>query len=247
MTPPAQTALSIRQVTRRFGSIAANNRISIDIAPGDVVGLLGPNGAGKSTLIRICAGWLRADSGEVFIHGIRQSMRDLRPRRQLGVVSADAPLCPELTVNECLAWHAVLQGLSCRASREACSAALEQFKLFADARRPAGHLSLGLRQRLRLACASVRQPALLLLDEPTASLDPEMRRGIWDILRSLAAKGTAILMCTHDLQEAAHLCATVHLLLGGAIVCSMQPGKMNGAANRLEQEYLRAIQNEKAA
>ncbi len=236
--------LDIQGVSRRFGPVQANAGLTLSVPVGATVGLLGPNGAGKSTLIRICAGWLRADAGEVWIDGLRQSVGTRATRSRLGAVSLDAPLYPELTVRETLRLQAGLQGLSRAAGRVAMERALAAFQLEPQADRRVGRLSLGLTQRVRLAAATLHGPRLLLLDEPSAILDPEMRHGMWDILRRVQAQGTAILLSTHDLREAALLCGTVHLIVGGCLRRTMIPGAADDAGRRLEAEYLRAVHGE---
>ncbi len=237
-------ALLIREVTKRFGRHPANDRVSLAVEAGQLVGLLGPNGAGKTTLIRICAGWLAPDAGVVELAGARQSLTSRAARRGLGVVSDDAPLYGELTVDETLAYWATLHGLDRAAARRAGAEARGLYLLDEFRRQRVGRLSSGQRQRVRIACALLANPAVLLLDEPTAGLDPATRRHTWELLRQAAARGVAVLMSTHNLEEAAHLCCAVHLLRGGRIVSRRDLAADPATAAGLEQEYLAALADE---
>ena len=250
--PAAQDAgasfpLSIRGAGKRYGHLWALRGVSLDIPSGSIVGLLGPNGAGKTTVIRICAGWLEPDEGEAFINGVRQSPSELATRRCMGIVSHDAPLYDEFSVIETLRLHATLQGMSARTSAEAVSRAIDEFRLGEFSKRRVGVLSTGMRQRAALACALLHDPAVLLLDEPTVGLDPDVRRHIWECLAAAAARGVAILLTTHYFEEAVQLCGRVHLLVGGAVARSLTPGTNDAALRELEAEYFSQVRQEELA
>jgi ABC-type multidrug transport system ATPase subunit/ABC-type multidrug transport system permease subunit len=230
--------LSIRQAAKHYGALKAVRDLSLDVPAGAIVGLLGPNGAGKTTLIRMCAGWLDADAGGVFVCGVRQDTDAAQPRRQLGIVSRDAPLLDELSVTETLRLHATLHGMPGPAAAAACAQALEEYRLQDFARRRIGVLSTGMRQRVAIACALLHRPAVLLLDEPTVGLDPDVRRHIWACLQDAARRGVAMLLATHYFDEAATLCQTVHVLRNGAITLSLAPGANPDTARQLERAYL---------
>jgi len=240
--PPAP--LSIRKVSKHYGALWANRHVSFDVGAGKIIGLLGPNGAGKTTLIRVCAGWLTPDEGEVVVAGHRQSLTAIAARTRLGVVSHDAPLYEELTVAETLFLRATLCGVNAAARTSVCRAAIDEYRLAAFARRRIGVLSTGMLQRVAIACAMVHGPTVLLLDEPTVGLDPEVRRHIWECLVRLKERGVALLLSTHYLEEAAHLCDEVHLMIRGALAISMQPSAMDGSAERLERAYFHAVAQE---
>ncbi|GEM_PF-254290 len=240
--PAGMTApLCIDRVEKHYGAIKAVRALSLAVPAGAIVGLLGPNGAGKTTLIRMCAGWLDADAGGVFVGGVRQDTGALAPRRLLGVVSRDAPLLDELSVTETLRLHALLHGMHGAHAAAACAQALEEYRLQAFARRRIGVLSTGMRQRVAIACALLHRPAVLLLDEPTLGLDPDVRRHIWDCLQAAARRGVAMLLATHYFDEAATLCQTVHVLRDGAITLSLAPGANPDTARQLERAYLDAL------
>jgi len=233
--------LDIRQISKRFGPVWAIRDLSLQVMAGQMVGLLGPNGAGKSTLIRLCAGWLHADGGEIWIGSDRQGVSARNARRQLGVVSADAPVYDELTVEETLYFMCALYGLARPLAHATVKSVMSDLRMQDFHRQRVGRLSVGMRQRVRLACAILHEPALLLLDEPTANLDLEVRQLIWEQLRRLQSRGTAILMCTHNLQEAAGLCTSIHLLAKGVLGPALLPGPDGFAAPGLEQHYLSAL------
>jgi len=236
--------LSIQHVAKHYGAITAVRDLSLAVPAGAIVGLLGPNGAGKTTLIRMCAGWLDADAGGVLVNGVRQDTDAAGPRRQLGIVSRDAPMIDELTVVETLRLHAMLHGLPGPATAAACTQALEEYRLQDFAKRRIGVLSTGMRQRVAIACALLHRPAVLLLDEPTVGLDPDVRQHIWACLQDAARRGVAMLLATHYFDEAATLCQTVHVLRNGAITLSLAPGANPDTARQLERAYLDALRAE---
>ncbi|MET0555726.1 MAG: ABC transporter ATP-binding protein [Vicinamibacteria bacterium] len=190
--------------------------VSLSLAPGRIVGLLGPNGAGKSTLVRAICGRVRLDAGSV-----RLDERDPRvspaARRVLGLVPQEIALYPELTARENLEVLGRLAGLDRRAARTAAARALGWCGLEARAGDRASRLSGGLQRRLNLAAGVLHEPRVLLLDEPTVGIDPPAREAIHDLLRDLRARGTALLLATHDLDQAAELCDEVALLVDGRI------------------------------
>ncbi|NLF38274.1 ABC transporter ATP-binding protein [bacterium] len=251
MTAPATQSdgaplpLRVRGVGKRYGPLWALRGVSLDLPPGSIVGLLGPNGAGKTTLIRICAGWLEPDEGDAQINGIRQSPSELATRRCMGIVSRDAPLYDEFSVIETLRLHAVLQGMTARAATDAVSRVIDEYRLDEFSRRRVGVLSTGMRQRTAIACALLHDPAVLLLDEPTVGLDPDVRRHIWECLATAAARGVAILLTTHYFDEAVQLCQHVHLLVAGAIARSLAPGTDGAASRALEEEYFTQVKQER--
>jgi ABC-2 type transport system ATP-binding protein len=238
--------LRIENVTKSYGRLRAVDDVTLDVPSSAIVGLLGPNGAGKTTLIRCCAGWLRPEAGQVTINGEIQSATNLRAREHLGVVSRDAPLAPELTVTETLRLRATLYGLSRAQSRERCAAAIDEYCLDEFARQRIGTLSTGMLQRTSIACAMLHEPSLLLLDEPTVGLDPEVRHHIWECLRTLATRGVAMLFTTHYLEEAAQLCTRIHVMCHGRITLSRRNDDRLATASELEQEYLRVVEEHAA-
>jgi len=237
--------LSIQNISKSFGDFWANKNVSFDVPSGEVIGLLGPNGAGKTTLIRICAGWLKPDSGVVKINGQKQAVSNLKTRVHLGIVSRDASLHGELTVRETLYLYGSLYGLKNQEIRLAIEEAISNYCLEKFIEKKIDSLSTGMLQRVSIARAMLHKPSLLLLDEPTVGLDPEVRKHIWDCLKELKEKGVAMLFTTHYLEEAANLCNTIHLMVDAKISLSISSEKINDSPDFLQSEYMRVVENKK--
>jgi ABC-2 type transport system ATP-binding protein len=172
---------------------------------------MGPNGSGKSTLLRVLCGLLRADSGSAFVaqHDLRGAARDVR--RCIGYVSQSFSLYEDLSVLENLRFFAGARGLRGSSGRERVAAVLDALSLNEWTGVISGNLSRGWQQRLALACAMLHRPEVLLLDEPTAGLDPEARDAIWNLLSDLANQGVTVLLTTHYTEEARRCSAVAHL------------------------------------
>jgi ABC-2 type transport system ATP-binding protein len=188
--------------------------IDLELQPGERLGLLGVNGAGKSTLMQVLAGVLAPTRGEVFVLGRPLHLAPPLLRRHIGFLPQRVPAYPELTVAENLDWAGRLRGLRHQALRTAIDDALEQVQLGSVAARLAGSLSTGMAQRLGLAQAVLHRPDILILDEPTAGLDPLQTQQIRQLLQQLSAKRSLILS-THLLDDVQLLCSSVILLDSG--------------------------------
>lgn len=191
--------------------------LNLRLEAGQVLGLLGVNGAGKSTTLAMIAGALRPDSGVIRLQGYDFSEHPELARPALGWLPETAPLWPELTIREHLNAHGRLRGFSGARLDEARDTVLERLELKDLARRLAGVLSQGQRQRLGLACALLHRPALLVLDEPANALDPVQIVALRALLRELAADGTAIILSTHQLPEVTAVCDRVAILHEGVL------------------------------
>lgn len=242
LAPSSAPAIQLRDVSRIYGSHPAISEVSLTIDEARITGLLGPNGAGKTTLLRMIAGLIDPSSGSVLIDGMRQSIHNRALRKTVGLVSLDCPFYDELTVREVLTLQAVLMGLPKEIRRARLAAAEDHDAISGLLDRRMGELSTGMTQRVRIARAMLHQPRVLLLDEPTSGLDPEVRRSIWQILRELAERGVCILMTTHNLQEAADLCATIHVLHRGHLVQSHEPGSEGMPTEQLERTYFSIVE-----
>jgi ABC-2 type transport system ATP-binding protein len=189
-------------VTRRFGKLTAVDRIDLRVERGEIFGCLGPNGSGKSTLMRMILGLLAPSEGEVRVLGCRipDDAERLRPR--VGYMTQRFSLYEDLSVTENLDFAAEIFGLARKQRRLRVAAMLGESGLDRYAATRAGALSGGWKQRLALAAATVHSPELLVLDEPTAGVDPQSRRLFWERLFGLAAAGTTILVSTHYMDEA---------------------------------------------
>ncbi len=194
------TAIAAHELTRRFGTFTAVNRISFAVEPGEVFGFLGANGAGKTTAMRMLTGLLAPTSGEARVAGFDVYSEAESIRRNIGYMSQRFSLYEDLTIEENLLFIARVYGMDDRARR--VSDALAKLGLESRRKQAAGSLSGGWKQRLALACATAHEPPMLFLDEPTAGVDPASRRRFWAIIHDLAARGTTILVTTHYMDEA---------------------------------------------
>ena len=203
--------ISAQRLTRRFGSRAVVADVSFDVAKSEIVALLGPNGAGKTTTMRMLAGLIAPTSGGVVIDGValtRATAPGLRAR--IGFLTESPGLWDRLTVRENLRTYAALYGLA--HPGRAIDRAIEVLQLSAQASVRAEELSKGMRQKVALARALLHEPSVLLLDEPTSGLDPEITRGVRRLLDERRAAGCAILVSTHNLDEAERLADRVAVL-----------------------------------
>lgn len=205
--------ISAQRVTRRFGSRAVVDEVSFDVSKSEIVALLGPNGAGKTTTMRMLAGLIAPTSGAIVIDGValtRATSAALRAR--IGFLTESPGLWDRLTVRENLGTYAALYGLA--QPDRAIDRAIEVFQLSGQASTRAAELSKGMRQKVALARALLHEPVILLLDEPTSGLDPEITRGVRRLLEERRSAGCAILVSTHNLDEAERLADRVAVLHG---------------------------------
>ena len=212
-----EPVLQLDHLSRRRAGRPAVQDLSLTLSSGQVLGLLGVNGAGKSTTLSMIAGALRPDRGGIKLNGIDFLERPELARRLIGWLPERAPLWPELTVSEHLDAHGQLRGLRGGALKQARTAIIERLELQSLARRLAGVLSQGQRQRLGLACALLHRPALLVLDEPANALDPVQVATLRTLIREQAAAGTAVILSTHLLVEVTAVCDRVAILHEGTL------------------------------
>ncbi len=207
--------LQLTDLRKSFGSVRAVDGLSLSIHTGEVFGLLGPNGAGKSTTISMAMGLMRPDSGTVELEG-RGSPLDPKVRRKLGLAPQAIALYEGLSANENLLFFARLYGLP-DAKRRAAEV-LELVGLSQRARDRVGGYSGGMQRRLNLAVALLHNPPLLMLDEPTAGVDPQSRNSILELVRTLAKNGCTIVYTTHYMEEAQKLCDRVGVIDNGKLL-----------------------------
>jgi len=207
--------LSLRAIRKQFGPIAAVDGLWLDVPAGEVFGLLGPNGAGKSTTIAMATGLLTPDSGAVDILGLG-APTDPKVRAHLGLAPQEITLYGELTARENLMFFAHLYGV--RDARRRVDALLAQVELDGRANDRISTFSGGMKRRLNLAAALVHDPAVVLLDEPTAGVDPQSRARILELVRGLAREGKAVVYTTHYMEEAARVCDRVGIVDHGKML-----------------------------
>jgi lipooligosaccharide transport system ATP-binding protein len=219
-------AIRIRGAVKRYGSITAVDGLDLDVPEGTCVGLLGPNGAGKSTTMRLLTAQSIADEGEIEVLGFTLPGESKQARAQLGVTPQLDNLDVTLTVEQNLLVFAHLYRIG-RAERQAAiDRALEMAKLVERRASRVDELSGGMRRRLLIARALVHRPRLVLLDEPTVGLDPQVRQELWALIDLLRSDGTTILMSTHYIEEAARLADTVLIMSHGKAVAAGSPADL---------------------
>jgi ABC-2 type transport system ATP-binding protein len=228
-------AVEVRELRKRFGAVEALAGISLSVRTGEIYGLLGPNGAGKTTLIRAIVGLVRADGGEVRVLGA--TMPDRATLEKIGYMTQAAALYADLTAEENARFFAAVQGTG---DRRGVEAALRFVELWDRRRSITATLSGGMRTRLSLACALVHRPDLLLLDEPTVGVDPQLRVQLWDGLRRMAADGTTIIVSSHVMDEAERT-DRLGLVQGGRLLAEGTVAELLalGGSDRLEDAFLR--------
>lgn len=234
----AEPASRARGVGHRFGRTTALAGVDLDLRHGVITALVGANGSGKTTLLRILAGILAPSAGEVEVLGVAQpAQKGRRTRRALcrrtSYVSQDPALDPEMTGGETLALTATLYGLPRRRRRERVAELAERFGVDTHLGRRVAAWSGGLKRRLHLALGLIHDPELVLLDEPTAGLDPPGRDLLWADLEARARRGSAVAVVTHDLEAAERRAGRVAILDGGRLVAAGTPEEVrtvDGAA-----------------
>ena len=210
------SAVSIRQVTKHFGHLRALDKVSLESGEGEFFGLLGPNGAGKTTLISALAGLSKPDSGKLSImgHDVQDDYQQARLR--LGVVPQELVFDPFFTVRETLRFQSGYFGLS---NNEGwIDEILENLDLMPKANTNMRRLSGGMKRRVLVAQALIHKPPVIVLDEPTAGVDVELRQGLWEFIKRLNRDGHTVILTTHYLEEAQALCNRVAMLKQGRVV-----------------------------
>ncbi|MCD6014788.1 MAG: transporter related protein [Solirubrobacterales bacterium] len=236
------TALSIRRLEKRYDDgTRALESLDLEVPAGTFFGLLGPNGAGKTTLISAVCNLIRVTGGEISVFG--HDVASLQARRMIGVAEQDPNLDRFLTVREALVYHGGYFGLGRRRALERAEEMIDVFDLGAKADVRAPKLSGGQRRRLLLARALLHEPRLVILDEPTAGVDIELRRELWRYIRRLHEEGTTILLTTHYLEEAETLCEDVALIARGEIVARSAPEELKRrfGVDSLEAVYMETV------
>ena len=221
-----ELAIRLRRVVKRYGPITAVDGLDLDVPYGTCVGLLGPNGAGKTTTMKMLTAQAIADAGEIQVLGFDVPDDSKQARALCGVVPQLDNLDVELTARQNLAVFARLYRVPRHQRRHAVDYALEIANLVERADTPVDKLSGGMRRRLLIARALVHHPRLLLLDEPTVGLDPQVRQELWALIDALRSEGTSILMSTHYIEEAERLADTVSIMAEGRVVALGRPAEL---------------------
>jgi ABC-2 type transport system ATP-binding protein len=229
-------AIETRSLTRRFGDFVALDGLDLSVPRGEIFGLLGPNAAGKSTAIRLLAGILRADSGTATILGLDLLTQTEQIKRRIGYVAQHFALYPDLTALENITFYGGLYGID---DASLAQDLLDRYDLARFSKRRAGLLSGGYQRRLAIAAASMHDPELIFLDEPTAGIDPVTRKELWDHFYALAASGKTLFITTHYMEEAER-CHQLAFLNRGELVARGSPADIRNSLAGV-QVYLARI------
>src|ERR671916_2048448 len=221
-----ELAIRLRAVVKHFGDIVAVDGLDLDVPEGTCVGLLGPNGAGKSTTMKMLTAQVIANAGEIEVLGYTLPGESKVARAEMGVVPQLDNLDTTLTVEQNLRVFTHLYRIPRGERADAIDRALQIANLTDRRTAKVDELSGGMRRRLLIARGLVHQPRLLLLDEPTVGLDPQVRQELWALIDALRAGGTTILMSTHYIEEAERLCDTVMIMSHGAAVAAGRPSEL---------------------
>jgi ABC-2 type transport system ATP-binding protein len=239
VTPPA---LELRGLTKRYDDgFLALDRFDLVVPDGEFFGLLGPNGAGKTTLISAVCNLIRITSGDVDVFGHPHHTQEAR--RLIGLAEQDVNLDRFLDVEETLLYHGGYYGMPRADARRRAKEMMDVFDLTAKANVRAPKLSGGMRRRLLLARALMHEPRLVILDEPTAGVDFELRLELWSYIRRLHGEGATILLTTHYLEEAEELCEDIALIRGGRLLARDTAAGLREAfgADTLADVYVKAM------
>jgi len=209
-------ALAIRNLSKKYEGTAAVNNISLSIQPGEIFGLLGPNGAGKSTTINMIGGVTRIDSGKIEVFGF-DNRKDYRTtRRMVGVMHQEIVIDNFFTIDQALRFHAGYYGV--RDDADWRQHLIDRLGLKPHLHKVMIKLSGGMKRRFMIAKAMIHKPRLLILDEPTAGVDVELRHSLWNFVREINRRGTTILLTTHYLEEAEQMCNRIAIMNHGNLI-----------------------------
>ena len=235
------TALEINDIHKAFGKHKVLDGFSLRLERGEILGLLGPNGCGKSTVLNIICRLLLPDVGQITLMGQPLNRMNNKDRSLVGFCTQRCALYPDLFPAENLHFFGRIHGLSAHECQQRVAELLRTFSLNTFAETRVGQLSGGWQQRLHLAAALIHQPALLVLDEPTAAVDVEARSGLWRLIEDLRDRGMTILLTSHHLAEAEKLCNKVALMRNGKVVVS---GSVADLLVRMPGQAVAKVQSE---
>jgi ABC-2 type transport system ATP-binding protein len=220
-----ETAIEVTDLSKKFGDFTAVDRVSFNIARGEIFGLLGPNGSGKTTTIRMITGLLKSTEGKAFVLGDDMSLMADIVQSRIGYMSQKFSLFNDLTVEENITFYGNLYSLPAESLEERKAWVLKMAGLSGKEKTLAGELAGGWKQRLALGCAIIHSPEVVFLDEPTAGVDPLSRRAFWELIQELSTRGTTIFITTHYMDEAEH-CHRLGLMYQGKLIALGSPHQL---------------------
>ncbi|MFH0872104.1 MAG: ABC transporter ATP-binding protein [bacterium] len=233
-----EKAVVVKDLEKRFGSFTAVNRISFEVAKGEIFGFLGPNGAGKSTTIRMLCGILASSGGTGEVAGFDLSTQAEKIKSHIGYMSQRFSLYDDLTVEENIDFYSGIYGIAPEKKDERREWVIEMAGLQGHRHSRTAILSGGWKQRLSLGCAILHEPPILFLDEPTSGVDPISRRQFWDLIYQLSAKGVTAFVTTHYMDEAEY-CDRLGLIYRGELIASGSPEALK--TKLMQEEVLEVL------
>lgn len=235
--------IELEGITKTFGKFEAVKGIDLKVEKGMIYGILGPNGAGKSTTIRMICGVLMPTKGKAFVNGMDVYTDSESIKSSIGYMSQKFSLYDDLTVMENLKFYASIYGIHGKERDERISQLIEMAGIAGRENQLAGNLSGGWKQRLALGCALIHKPSLLVLDEPTAGVDPVARRVFWELIFKLAKQGITVLVTTHYMDEA-ESCDKIAFVFNGTVMAEGTPSELieaNGV-KKLEDVFIQYVE-----
>ena len=229
--------IEVKNLTKRYGPVTAVDDVSFRVEPGEILGFLGPNGAGKTTTMRILTGYMPASEGLATVAGHDVFTEPIEAKRRTGYLPETPPLYPEMTVREYLDFVARIKDVPAGERRSRVETVMKRVRVDDMATRHCGKLSKGYRQRVGLAQALIHNPEVLILDEPTAGLDPKQIIETRDLIRGLAGNHT-IVLCTHILPEVAQTCQRIVIINKGRVVAVDTPDNLTARLRGAETLYV---------
>lgn len=221
---PGSYILKVDDLDVFYGSLQAINKVSFDVRAGEIFGLLGPNGAGKTSTLSAVEGLLKPQGGTITVNGYNAFEKPLYARALMGVQLQATSFQAELTVSEILRLYGSIYGVTM--SREKIMGLLSEINLTTAESKKYGELSGGQQQRVSLVIATIHDPKLVLLDEPTTGLDPQSRRQLWERIEAIREKGNGVLLTTHSMEEAEAVCDRIGIIDHGKVIAVDTPQGM---------------------
>jgi ABC-2 type transport system ATP-binding protein len=229
--------LQVDRLDVRYGNFQAVKQVSFQVKPGEIFGLLGPNGAGKTSTLSAVEGLLTPTAGTITVAGYDSQRQALYARASMGVQLQSTSFQPELTITEIIRLYAAIHGVAL--NKDHIGSILDDIKLQDAGAKRFGQLSGGQQQRVSLVIATIHNPPLLLMDEPTTGLDPQSRRKLWERIEAMRTKGHAVLLTTHSMEEAESICDRIAIIDHGQIITTDTPQAIIDD-NRDNPEVIRA-------
>ena len=222
---PRESAVSLRELTKRFGDFTAVDRVTLEVARGEIFGFLGPNGAGKSTTIRMLCGILPPTSGSGTVAGFDIETQSEQIKTQIGYMSQKFSLYEDLTVEENIDFYSGIYRIPAQKRQQREEWVIEMAGLAEQRRARCSTLSGGWKQRLALGCAILHEPSIIFLDEPTSGVDPISRRSFWELIYRLSGQGVTVFVTTHYMEEA-ECCDRLGFIFGGELIALGPPSQL---------------------